>query len=245
MHVSSGSRAPHLSELLSNGTHHGAFRYELGNQYLSSERFIQLDVNYEFSNEHLSFLINPYSTIALDYIQLTELDSSIDQMPVYKYTAMDQVLLYGLEARVHYHPHFAHRLHFETGFSNTYGTVLGGEDLYFMPQARWRSNVRLELSKKKAFGFASVLLQHNYFFNQDRIGPLETQSEGYHFVQLGCQMKWDKSWPVQFSFGLRNALNTTFINHMSSLKTLGLTEPGRSFYFNLKWSIEGKQNSNK
>ncbi len=246
-HVSSGTRAPHLSELLSDGVHHGAVRYELGDRNLKSERFIQLDVNYEFSNEHFSLMFNPYTTYATGYIQLAQVDSVIDGMEVYKYTAKDAVLLYGIETRVHYHPHFAHRLHFETGYSNTFGRDLDseGEDLYFMPQARLRSNVRIELSKNKAFGFASLIVQHNYFFNQDRVGPLETVTDPYHLLQLGCQMKWDGNWPVQLSFGVRNALNTSYINHMSSLKSLGLMEPGRSFYFNLKWSIEGKNQSNK
>lgn len=244
MHVSSGTRAPHLSELLSDGVHHGAVRYELGDRNLGSERFVQLDVNYEFSNEHFSLMVNPYTTVASGYIQLAQVDSIIDGMEVYKYTAKERVLLYGLETRVHYHPHFAHRLHFEVGYSNTFGRELGlvqeGEDLYFMPQARLRSNVRIELSKKKALGFASVIVQHNYFFNQDRIGPLETATDPYHLLQLGCQMKWDGNWPVQLSFGVRNALNTSYINHMSSLKSLGLMEPGRSLYLNLKWNIKGK-----
>ncbi len=246
-HVSSGTRAPHLSELLSDGVHHGAVRYELGDRNLKSERFIQLDVNYEFSNEHFSLMFNPYTTYATGYIQLAQVDSIIDGMEVYKYTAKDAVLLYGIETRLHYHPHFAHRLHFETGYSNTFGRDLDseGEDLYFMPQARLRSNVRIELSKNKAFGFASLIVQHNYFFNQERVGPLETVTDPYHLLQLGCQMKWDGNWPVQLSFGVRNALNTSYINHMSSLKSLGLMEPGRSFYFNLKWSIEGKNQSNK
>ena len=248
-HLSSGTRAPHLSELLSDGVHHGAVRYELGDRNLGSERFVQLDVNYEFSNEHFSLLFNPYTTVAKDYIQLTQLDSIINGMDVYVYAAKDRVLLYGLETSIHYHPHFAHRIHFETGYSNTYGRVLGlvqeGEDLYFMPQARLRSNVRVELSKKKAFGFASVIVQHNYFFGQDRVGPLETATDPYHLLQLGCQMKWDGNWPLQFSFGIRNVLNTSYVNHLSSIKSLGLTEPGRSFYFNLKWRIDGRKKSIK
>lgn len=248
-HLSSGTRAPHLSELLSDGVHHGAVRYELGDQNLNSERFVQLDINYEFSNEHFSLMFNPYATYANGYIQLAQVDSVIDGMEVYEYAAKDGVLLYGLETRIHYHPHFAHRIHFETGYSNTFGRDLGivqsGEDLYFMPQARLRSNVRIELSKNKAFGFASVIVQHNYFFNQDRVGPLETATDAYHLLQLGCQMKWDNNWPVQLSFGVRNALNTSYINHMSSLKSLGLMEPGRGFYFNLKWNINGRNQSNK
>jgi len=248
-HISSGTRAPHLSELLSDGIHHGAVRYILGDPSLVSERFVQLDLNYEISNEHVSLILNPYWTIANNYIQLAELDSLIDGLAVYEYQSMDLALLYGIEARLHYHPHFAHRLHFETGYSNTFGGELSfvqsGEDLYFMPQARLRSNIRIELSNKKTFGFASVLLQSNYFFSQSRVGPLETPTNAYATIDLGCQMKWDFEWPLQLSFGVRNALNASYVNHMSSLKSLGLTEPGRSFYINLKWQIEGKNGSNK
>ena len=248
-HISSGTRAPHLSELLSDGIHHGAVRYILGDPSLVSERFVQLDLNYEISNEHVSLILNPYWTIANNYIQLAELDSVIDGLAVYEYQSMDLALLYGIEARLHYHPHFAHRLHFETGYSNTFGGELSfvqsGEDLYFMPQARLRSNIRIEISNKKTFGFASVLLQSNYFFSQSRVGPLETPTNAYATIDLGCQMKWDFEWPLQLSFGVRNALNASYVNHMSSLKSLGLTEPGRSFYINLKWQIEGKNGSNK
>ena len=248
-HISSGTRAPHLSELLSDGIHHGAVRYILGDPSLVSERFVQLDLNYEISNEHVSLILNPYWTIANNYIQLAELDSVIDGLAVYEYQSMDLALLYGIEARLHYHPHFAHRLHFETGYSNTFGGELSfvqsGEDLYFMPQARLRSNIRIELSNKKTFGFASVLLQSNYFFSQSRVGPLETPTNAYATIDLGCQMKWDFEWPLQLSLGVRNALNASYVNHMSSLKSLGLTEPGRSFYINLKWQIEGKNGSNK
>ena len=244
-HISSGTRAPHLSELLSDGIHHGAVRYILGDPSLVSERFVQLDLNYEISNEHVSLILNPYWTIANNYIQLAELDSVIDGLAVYEYQSMDLALLYGIEARLHYHPHFAHRLHFETGYSNTFGGELSfvqsGEDLYFMPQARLRSNIRIELSNKKTFGFASVLLQSNYFFSQSRVGPLETPTNAYATIDLGCQMKWDFEWPLQLSFGVRNALNASYVNHMSSLKSLGLTEPGRSFYINLKWQIEGEK----
>ena len=70
-------------------------------------------------------MLNPYITYANGYIQLAQEDTIIDGMDVYAYKAMDGVLMYGVEARAHYHPHFAHRLHFETGYSNTFGRELG------------------------------------------------------------------------------------------------------------------------
>ena len=160
-------------------------------------------------------------------------------MDLWKYEQMDAAIIYGLEARLHYHPHFAHILHLETGVSASFGQSFSGEDLYFFPQPRLRSNVRVDLSGIKQIGFESLVLQHEYYFRQDRIGPLESATPSYHFVQLGCTMKWETKHPLEFSFGVRNALNATYVNHLSSLKLLGLSEPGRSFYINLKWLING------
>jgi len=238
-HVSTGSRAPHTSELLSDGIHHGSARYELGDTTLPSERFTQLDLSYDFTGNHLSFVVNPYIMYSKDFIQIAALDSFIDAYGVYQYQSVDEALLYGIESRVHYHPHFAHILHLETGVSASFGQSFSGEDLYFFPQPRLRSNVRVDLSGIKQIGFESLVLQHEYYFRQDRIGPLESATPSYHFVQLGCTMKWETKHPLEFSFGVRNALNATYVNHLSSLKLLGLSEPGRSFYINLKWLING------
>ena len=245
VHLSSGSRAPHTTELLSDGAHHGTNRYELGDQSLQSERFLQFDLNYDFSNEHLSFVLNPFITYSNNFIQIAKQDSVIDNMDVWKYKSMDGVVIYGLEVRLHYHPHFAHFLHFETGYSQSYGETAFNastdkEYLYFMPQSRLRSNVRVELSKSKKLGYASVLLQHFYFFKQDRFGPLESFTDDYHLLQLAFSMKFNHKWPLELSFGVRNALNSEYINHLSRLKSLGLTEPGRSFYVTAKWNIKGK-----
>ena len=242
VHLSSGSRAPHTTELLSDGAHHGTNRYELGDRSLQSEKFLQFDLNYDFSNEHISFVLNPFITYSNNFIQIAKQDSVIDNMDVWKYESMDGVVIYGLEARLHYHPHFAHFLHFETGYSQSYGETAFNastdkEYLYFMPQSRLRSNVRVELSKSKKLGYASVLLQHFYFFKQDRFGPLESFTDDYHLLQLAFSMKFNHKWPLELSFGVRNALNSEYINHLSRFKSLGLTEPGRSFYVTAKWNI--------
>ena len=89
-----------------------------GDRSLQSEKFLQLDLNYDFSNEHISFVLNPFITYSNNFIQIAKQDSVIDNMDVWKYESMDGVVIYGLEARLHYHPHFAHFLHFETGILN-------------------------------------------------------------------------------------------------------------------------------
>ena len=45
-------RAPHVSELFSDGVHHGTNRYERGNNNLDKEYSKQFDIKYQWSNDH-------------------------------------------------------------------------------------------------------------------------------------------------------------------------------------------------
>ena len=74
---------------------------------------------------------------------------------------------------------------------------------------------------KEELGFASVIIQHNYFFNQDRVGPLE-YSRCLSPFAIGLSDAMGYQMASGAVFWCRNALNESYINHMSSLKSLGL-----------------------
>ena len=50
-----GFRAPNLSELGSNGIHHGTLRYEIGNRDLRPEHSWQGDLGFDYSSRYISF----------------------------------------------------------------------------------------------------------------------------------------------------------------------------------------------
>ena len=62
---SSAFRTPHISELLSDGVHHATKRYEVGDPNLIEEKGNQLDLTYEWSDEHLGFILNPFIIILM------------------------------------------------------------------------------------------------------------------------------------------------------------------------------------
>lgn len=240
VNLSSGSRAPHISELTADGPHHGAARYEKGDRNLAPERATQLDVDYQIATDHITFVVNPFFTYLQDYIQLAATDSVIDELDVYEYSAVDQARLYGVDVSVHYHPHFAHNLHLESGYSIIYGESFDATPLYLMPQPRLRSKAKFNNSMKKKFGISGAMMQHQYFFAQDRIGLFETTSKAYHLIDAAISVDWKLNSPIYFTIGVRNALGATYVNHLSRLKQLGLTEPGRSIYVTVKFQIQGK-----
>ena len=53
---SSAFRSPHLSELFSNGVHHGTNRHELGNSNLDIEKGHQFDFKYQWSSNHFGIV---------------------------------------------------------------------------------------------------------------------------------------------------------------------------------------------
>jgi len=60
LNVSSGFRAPHTSEMVANGIHHGSFQYVVGDLNLQTENATQIDLTYEYNKKHLSLIFNPY-----------------------------------------------------------------------------------------------------------------------------------------------------------------------------------------
>jgi len=250
MNVSSGFRAPHVSELLVDGVHHGALRYEVGNPNLKSERATQFDLDYEFEKEHISFVINPFYNFIQNYTQIESQDSLVEGMPLYHYTQVDRSQLYGVDAGIHYHPHFAHWLHFESSYSLIYGASLSGNNISLMPQPRLNNLVKLNFKEDGKFVLSQVVIQHQYFFDQTKIAQHETTTSGYHLLNCGLNFKWNMKNPLEIGLGVKNALNSEYINHLSRLKNIGVFEPGRNFYLRVNYTMTGKlkkkeKNNNK
>ncbi len=236
--LSSGYRAPNSSELYANGIHHGAIRYEVGNSTLESEQANQIDLSWEIQKEHLSVIINPYFNQINNYIFISPTDSFIENKKVFQYEQANNAMLFGGEFGIHYHPHFAHHLHLETSFSYTEGRFNSDSYLPLIPQPKINTLLKLEGNSKKKFKLDNISLQHLYYLPQNKLNLNETYSIDYHIVNIGCNFKLDFKWKTSLSLGVRNLLNTNYINHLSQLKELQIPNPGRNFYFGLKINIK-------
>lgn len=238
MNASSGFRAPNSSELYSNGIHHGALRYEIGSNNLVSEQANQIDLSWEISKEHLAIVINPYFNQISNYIYISPLDSIIDETRVYKYNQANNALLFGGEAGIHYHPHFAHHFHIESSFSYTEGRLSSENYLPLIPQPKVNTLLKLEGKKKGKVALENISLQHLYYLAQNKLGINETYSVDYHLINLGCQIKFDLKSKVILDLGIQNLFNTYYVNHISQLKQLAIPSPGRNFHIGLKINIK-------
>ena len=235
--VSSGFRAPTTSELLSDGIHHGSFRYEIGNQNLKTEKAMQIDFSYAFHFEDLEISINPFYNRINDFTYLEQTDSTIDGFNVFNYAQADFAQLYGIDFGFHFHPHFAHWMHIESSFSTIFAEDNFKNPLPFIPQTRINSQLKFEFKSKRKFHIEDAVVQHIFNFKQNRLGNLETESPYYQVINASLNFKLEGENEFFLSIGARNLTNTTFIDHLSGLKNLGLPAPAINVFCSLKYEF--------
>lgn len=242
INATSGYRIPHLSELLADGVHEGTFRYEKGDVNLTTEKALQLDVAYEYKGEHLSLVVNPFISEIQDYIHIQQQDEYIDSIQVFQYKQSKKpVTQTGVDLGLHWHPHFAHFLHFESSFS--YLTILSKKNNQFslVPQPRWTNSIITRFKMESQFKVDNVVLQYDYYLPQKQVSQFEMPSVDYHILDLGVQFSLSGAAPLKLKLGVRNLTNFKYINHLSRLKPLGIQNPGRSYYAKLILNLNYKK----
>jgi iron complex outermembrane recepter protein len=236
--IATGFRAPHITELLANGFHHGALRYEIGDVNLIPEKATQIDFSLEIHHEHLELILNPFFNYFQHYIYIEPTDTVINNLPVFEYKQMNQAYMYGADIGFHYHPHFAHHLHLESTFSYIRAEGENGNLLPLIPQARINSLVKYIPNSKKKWRIEQISIQHIYHFDQTRVAVYETVSKAYHLINIGTQIKVNSNNPFSFTAGVRNLLNERYISHLSRLKNIDMPHPGINFYIGVKYNFE-------
>jgi iron complex outermembrane receptor protein len=238
--ASTGFRAPHLTELYSNGYHHGALRYEVGREDLKPEKASQLDLTLERHSEHSVIVVNPFVNYIRDYIYLQPMDTLMDGIPAFSYVQNNQVLFYGLDVGFHFHPHFAHGLHWEVSASYIAANALGDSSVSLIPQPRLMNTLRYELNLGKKIRLKDFVVQSTLMGPQNQVAFNESASNAYHVLDAAFSLILGKKEEFTVKMGVRNLLNTTYIDHLSRLKNIQMPFPGRNIYFSLAYALTRK-----
>jgi iron complex outermembrane receptor protein len=235
--VSSGFRAPHLAELGADGFHHGSLRYERGDANLNPENALQIDAALELHYDHFEFIVNPYFNRISNFIYLFQSDQFAGSFPIFEFRQASLAYLYGGEAGFHFHPHNLHRLHVSSTFSLTIAEQSNGTPLNLIPQPNINSLIRFEIGNKHKISVKDIVIEHEYFLPQNRVGQNELANVDYHLINVAANLEFgeDKRWSS--TVGVRNLLNTAFIGHLSALKNLGLHQPGINFFGSIRYNL--------
>jgi iron complex outermembrane receptor protein len=235
--LSTGFRAPHLTELFSNGYHHGALRYEVGDAALVPEKASQLDVTLEWNQAHGALVLNPFVSYIRDYIYLEPMGMLFDGIPGYRYVQNNEVLFSGVDLSYHVHPHFAHGLHWEVSISYLHVSSLGDSSVSMIPQPRMQNVLRYEFELKNFIRLKEVNVQSTLMGPQNNVAYLETTSKGYHVLDFSLVFAFGKTDQFTVKGGGRNVLNASYIDHLSRLKNIQMPFPGRNFFLGVGYNF--------
>lgn len=236
LNLATGFRAPNLAELASDGTHEGTNRYEIGNPDLVSEQNFQSDLSLEFKNEHIEVFANVFYNKINDYIFLSPNGDVVNEDPVYLYL-QENANLYGGEFGFHYHPHPLDWLHLESSFETVTGKQNNGDYLPLIPANTISNTVRVEFSTKSlSEGYAFITYRTK--LEQNNINQFETMTDGYSLLSTGFGAKTKLfNNELSMSFSANNLTDKVYVNHLSRLKSEGISNMGRNFTIGLSYNL--------
>ncbi len=234
-------RAPHFSELFSDGVHHGTNRYEIGSQDLDIEYANQIDFKYHWANEHFGLVFNPFLQNITDFISIRPNGNNSGGYKEYEYVQYNSVQLRGLEMNLHYHPHKLHNLHFEQSYSILQAINNDSQfGLAMVPANSIKTKVIFDFSSYKSlvkYKFNNISLYHIYKFEQNDFSEYEESTESYNVYNVRLSLKVTSKFDL--AIGVNNILNEEYTPHISRVRGVagGIPNPGRYISLNMKYSF--------
>ena len=156
---------------------------------------------------------------------------------MFSYVQNNRVLFSGVDVGYHFHPHFAHGLHWEISASYLTASALGDSSVSLIPQPRLMNTLRYELPKGGKIRLQELLVQSTLLGPQNNVAFNESTSKAYHVLDVALAVAFGNKDCFVMRTGVRNLLNTTYIDHLSRLKNIQMPFPGRNIFVSLTYAL--------
>ncbi len=244
------SRAPNPSELFSDGLHHSAARFEIGDLRFDSEVAHKFGVTFKKENGDFNFSISPYLNIINDFILIEPINFDTTRrgsFPFWEYRQTD-ARIFGFDIDASYA--FTENLSYNHQFS-----FLKGQDITLdlplinMPPVETKNEI---VYKNKKFNNLQVALESQYVFRQnefpdnnfeafiveldrDVLVDISTPPGAYHVLNFRSNLDFElgKNSKLTVGAAINNVLNTSYRNYLNRLRYYA-DDLGRNFLITLK-----------
>jgi iron complex outermembrane receptor protein len=230
INISSGYRAPNLSELFSDGVHHGTAQYEIGDSSLVEEKNIQTDISISSFGSDSSFGLDVFYNSISDYIYLEPTGQTINSMPVYNYSQADASLMGG-------ELYFSKStsldwLSYKTSLEYVSGEKSNGGYLPFISPFSLKHAFNLDFNSNN---YKLSIISKG---KQNNVGQFETATDSYFVMNLSGSHKFNLgSNDLGFVWSINNLLDEEYYDHLSRFKNMGIHEMGRNISFGLNYNF--------
>lgn len=243
LNMSSDFRFPTVTELASNGVHHGTFRHVQGDSYLDPERGFQVDGMAEWKQRKVRISFTPFVSYFSNYIYLSpsgQFSTLPESGQIYRYME-SPARFWGGESEVEWalNKNWSIQSVFEyVNGLNSYTQI----PLPFIPPG----NATLELQWDKNFDRKTlrrlfVNFTFHAFADQMQTDRNERPTPGYSLYHLSGGLHFSVgNQEFRFLIQIQNLTNRAYLNHLSRYRQLEIPEPGRNMIFTLSVPLKGK-----
>lgn len=235
-------RPPHINELFSNGLHHGAAAFEIGDSTLTPERVLSNAFTFEFQTSNWFVAVEPYYNAFQNFIylqpQLPPRLTIRGAFPTFYYKQAP-VVMRGVDI------HVSRSL--VAGFEwVTKASILRAnnsktkEYIVMMPADRVENKLEWKREKWKKLNDISaglavqtVMKQWRVPANSDFVAP----PKSYNLVNMtvGCSFQL-KNQKLNVNVGIQNLLNTAYRDYLNRFRYY-IDNPGRNVSIALKYQF--------
>jgi len=230
LNFSNGYRAPNLSELFSDGVHHGTAQYEIGDRNLNEEKNFQTEISISSFGSDSSFGLDVFYNSIQDYIYLEPTGQTMSSMPVYNYSQADASLMGG-------ELYFSKStsldwLSYKTSFEYISGEKAEGGYLPFISPFTFKHAFNLDFDSNN---FKVSIISKG---KQNNVGQFETATDSYLLMNLSASHEFNlTNNKLGFVWSINNLLDTEYYDHLSRFKKMGIHEMGRNISFGLNYKF--------
>ena len=233
-------RTPHVSELFSEGVHHGSASYEKGNPYLVPERAFNNSIHFEWKEGKFKIQSTAYYNWINKYIFLSPQKEAVltirGAFPAFNYSQTN-VSIAGLDGNMTYslnkHWDFTFQAAMVKGRN-----VTGNDYLIYMPTNKLQLFTTYYLNAKENTTHSFIRTQLTHVAKQGRV-PADFDyalpPDGYLRLDIEflTHIK-NKFFPnIELGVALNNATNTRYREYLNRFRYF-IQEPGRNLVVRLR-----------
>ena len=214
-------RAPSPNELFSNGVHHGAGAYEIGDPLLKGETAYNISLNSLYRTEKLELEIGLYTNTIHHFIYLKPLmDKGVPSFittvrgsfPAFTYEQIDASFK-GMDGQVSYSISESWSLQQKTSIVRAYDE-LNNTYMVNIPPDRFEYLIRYQFKKHKQYvswGITQISMQKRVEINADFLPP----PKGYILGQVHWGISINK---FDFGVSVTNAFNQAYRDYLNRFR---------------------------
>ncbi|MBX2843120.1 MAG: TonB-dependent receptor, partial [Flammeovirgaceae bacterium] len=234
-------RPPHVSELFSEGLHHGAAAIEEGNSNLITEKAFKWVNNLGFTKGKIKLEASAYYNVINNYIFLEPQDefrlTIRGAFPVFKYQQTDARIM-GTDLDFHYD--FLENFTYLSKISIVRGKNLTqNTDLIYIPSDRWINGIHYHKDFSKVIKELHISTELAYLATQFRAPDTDfaPPPNGYSLINLNLDIALPESkLNTTFGISVENLLNTKYRDYLNRMRYFA-DDLGRNITFRAKFKF--------